>query len=75
MSDDFHERVQLAKEIDQAKLDLALNAKGKMIYLTEAQWQGLSESTFEFLRRHNEKVIDENRKCEIQHTIRSAVRR
>ena len=37
MSDDFHERVQLAKEIDQAKLDLALNAKGKLIYLTEAQ--------------------------------------
>ena len=46
-----------------------------MIYLTEAQWQGLSESTFEFLRKHNEKVIDENRKCEIQHTIRSAGRR
>ena len=53
---DFAQRVELACKIDEAKLDLVLHAKGRIIYLTEQQWQGLSPSAFEFLCKHNENM-------------------
>ena len=65
----FHERVELARELDEAKRDLAKRAEGRLIDMTESKWNSLSPSTLDFLLAHNGHVVEQRRKSEIQNTI------
>jgi hypothetical protein len=67
--DDFHERVALARELDEVKRDLAKRAEGRLILMSEQNWFALSEPTCEFLLAHNGRVMEQRRKAEIQATI------
>ena len=67
--DDFHERVALARELDEVKRDLAKRAEGRLILMSEQNWFALSEPTCEFLLEHNGRVMEQRRKAEIQATI------
>ena len=67
--DDFHERVALARELDEVKRDLAKRAEGRLILMSEQNWFALSEPTCEFLLAHNGQVMEQRRKAEIQATI------
>ena len=66
---EFYERVELARELDEAKRDLAMRAKDRLIVMTESKWNALSPSTLEFLLKHNGNVMEQLRKAEIQATI------
>ena len=66
---DFHERVALARELDETKRDLAKKAEGRLILMSENNWFALSEPTCEFLLAHNGRVMEQRRKAEIQATI------
>ena len=70
----FHERVELARELDEAKRDLAARAKDCLIVMTESKWNALSPSTLEFLLDHNGHVVEQRRKAEIQATINARAR-
>ena len=65
----FHERVELARELDEVKRDLAARAKDRLIVMTEDRWNSLTPSTLNFLLDHNGHVVQERRKAEIQATI------
>ena len=66
----FHERVALARELDEAKRQLAKEAEGRLILMSEQNWFALSEPTCDFLLRHNAAVVENNRKIAIQNTIK-----
>ena len=67
---EFHERVELARELDEVKRDLAKRAEGRLILMSEEEWFGLTEPTCDFLLRHNAAVVENNRKIAIQNTIK-----
>ena len=69
---EFYERVELARELDEAKRDLAMRAKDRLIVMTESKWNALIPSTLEFLLEHNGNVVEQRRKAEIQKTIHMA---
>ena len=70
----FHERVELARELDEAKRDLVARAKGRLICMTESRWNSLTPSTLNFLLDHNGNVMEQRRKAEIQYTINTRPR-
>ena len=72
--DEFHERVELARELDEAKRALAERAKGRFIVMTERQWDSLTESTLNFLLDHNGNIMEQRRKAEINATINTGRR-
>ena len=67
--DDFNERVALARELDEVKRQLAKEAEGRLILMSEQNWFALSEPTCEFLLAHNGRVMEQRRKAEIEATI------
>ena len=66
---EFHERVELARELDEVKQNLAKEAEGRLILMSEQNWFALSEPTCEFLLAHNGRVVEQRRKAEIEATI------
>ena len=66
---EFHERVELARELDEVKRDLAKRAEGRLILMSEQNWFALSEPTCEFLLEHNGRVMEQRRQAAIQATI------
>ncbi len=65
---DLAERVELACAIDRAKLDRAMGARSEVIMVTEKQLQEMSPSVALFVRTHNDRVLNEERKCRPQQT-------
>ena len=70
----FHERVELARELDVVKRDLAARAKDRLIVMTEDRWNSLTPSTLNFLLDHNGNVMEQRRKAEIDATINTGRR-
>ncbi len=70
----FHERVELARELDVVKRDLAARAKDRLIVMTEDRWNSLTPSTLNFLLDHNGHVVQKRRAAEIQATINARSR-
>ena len=70
----FHERVELARELDVVKRDLAARAKDRLIVMTEDRWNSLTPSTLNFLLDHNGNVMEQRRKAEINSTINTGRR-
>ena len=68
--DDFHQRVALARELDEVKRDLAARAKDRLIVMTEDRWNSLTPSTLNFLLDHNGNVMEQRRKAEINATLK-----
>ena len=54
--EEFHERVALARELDEVKQNLAKEAEGRLILMSEKNWFALAEPTCEFLLAHNGRV-------------------
>ena len=71
---EFHERVELARELDVVKRDLAARAKDRLIVMTEDRWNSLTPSTLNFLLDHNGNVMERRRKAEIDATINTGRR-
>ena len=71
---EFHERVELARELDEVKRDLAKRAEGRLIVMTETKWNSLTPSTLNFLLDHNGHVVQQRREAEIQATINARSR-
>ena len=69
---DFAERVELACAIDKAKFDRAMGTTGDVILMTEQQLQDMSQSVALFVRKHNDRVLYEERKCRIQKPCQKA---
>ena len=69
MESSFHERVALARELDEAKWDLVARAKGRLICMTESRWNSLTPSTLNFLLDHNGNVMEQRRTDEIRATL------
>ena len=65
---DSAERVELACAIDKAKFDRAMGTKGEVILMTEQQLKEMSPSIALFVRTHNDRVLNEERKCQPQQT-------
>ena len=65
---DLAERIALAKDIDEAKLALAMNVKGQPIFVTNQQLKSMDHSTSDFVRKYNDRVLNEERKCRPQKT-------
>ena len=65
---DFAERVELACAIDRAKLDRAMGITGEVITVTEKQLQEMTSSVAHFVRTHNDRVLNEERKCRPRQT-------
>ena len=59
---DFEERIALAKDIDEAKLSLAMNVKGQPIFVTDQQLRDMDKSTSDFVRKYNDFVLSEESK-------------
>ena len=70
----FYERVELSRELDEVKRDLAARAKGCLIVMTENRWNSLTPSTLNFLLDHNGNVMEKRRKAEIDATINTGRR-
>ena len=70
----FYERVELSRELDEAKRDLAKRAEGRLIVMTETKWNSLTPSTLNFLLDHNGHVVQRRREAEIQATINARSR-
>ena len=54
---DLAERIALAKDIDEAKLTLAMNVKGQPIFVTDQQLKSMDHSTSDFVRKYNDFVL------------------
>jgi len=54
---DLVERIALAKDIDEAKLSLAMNVKGQPIFATDQQLRDMDKSTSDFVRKYNDFVL------------------
>ena len=54
---DLVERMALAKDIDEAKLSLAMNVKGQPIFVTDQQLRDMDKSTSDFVRKYNDFVL------------------
>ena len=65
---DFEKRVELACAIDKARFDRAMGTKGEVILMTEQQLKEISPSVALFVRTHNDRVLNEERKCQPQQT-------
>ena len=72
--DDFHQRVALARELDEVKRQLAKDAEGRLICMAESGWNSLTSSTLNFLLDHNGNVMEKRRKAEIDATINTGRR-
>ena len=48
---DLAERIALAKDIDEAKLALAMNVKGQPIFMTDQQFKSMDHSTSDCVRK------------------------
>ena len=59
---DLAERIALAKDIDEAKLALAMNVKGQPIFMTDQQLKSMDHSTSDFVRKYNDFVLSEESK-------------
>ena len=59
---DLAERIALAKDIDEAKLALAMNVKGQPIFVTNQQLKSMDHSTSDFVRKYNDFVLSEESK-------------
>ena len=70
----FYERVELSRELDEAKRNLAKRAEGRLIVMTETKWNSLTPSTVNFLLDHNGHVVQQRREAEIQATINARSR-
>ena len=66
----FYERVELSRELDEVKRDLAARAKDRLIVMTEDRWNSLTPSTLNFLLDHNGNVMEQRRKAEINATLK-----
>ena len=59
---DLAERIALAKDIDEAKLALAMNVKGQPIFMTDQQFKSMDHSTSDCVRKYNDFVLSEESK-------------